>query len=98
MRGTWTRIEWCVGCLDEEDLPALGTLSRRPKPFPSCPQIVRTFRIETRKASKAVARRKVRPFSRCLGLTQRKNWIVFPIAFIFRSGFYCLWAFLMAQW
>jgi hypothetical protein len=27
----------------------------------SLPQIVRTFRIETRKASKAVARRKVRP-------------------------------------
>lgn len=68
MRGTWTRREWCVGCLDEEDLLALGTLrSRRPKPFPSYPQIVRTFRIETRKASKAVARRKVRPFSPCLG-------------------------------
>lgn len=40
---------------------------RKSQPVPPLPQIVRTFRIETRKASKAVARRKVRPFSPCLG-------------------------------
>lgn len=40
------------------------------EPLRSRPQIVRTFRIETRKASKAVARRKVRPCS-CLGGSPR---------------------------
>lgn len=53
-------------------------------------QIVRTFRIETRKASKAVARRKVRPCSFLAlgvpkGLTQRNEEFFFPSAFVFRS-------------
>lgn len=47
-------------------------------------QIVRTFRIETRKASKAVARRKVRPCSFLAlgvpkGLTQRNEEFFFPV-------------------
>ena len=70
----------CVGWVGGEDPLAPGTL--KPDPLPSLPQIVRTFRIETRKASKAVARRKVRPCSPCPGappgLTQ-DSFLLMPL-------------------
>lgn len=81
----------CVVYVGEEDPLGPGTLRHRKPKLLSHPQIVRTFRIETRKASKAVARRKVRPCSSCLGGYPRADSeelrLLFPSTFILEIEF-----------
>lgn len=81
----------CVVWVGEEDPLGPGTLRHRKPKLLSHPQIVRTFRIETRKASKAVARRKVRPCSSCLGgypkADSEELRLLFPRTFILEVGF-----------